>query len=289
MWIAETRQALAARRLAEPGRLALVPTMGALHEGHLALVRAARARADRVVVSIFVNPTQFGPNEDYERYPRDFGADRRRCAEAGADGIFAPAVETIYPPAEPACRLDVPALTGLLEGACRPGHFQGVLRVVAKLFHLVRPDLACFGRKDYQQLKVIEALAGDLAMSIEILACPTVRDEDGLALSSRNAYLTPAARERARGIPRALEAAARRAGEGERRPEALEAAMAEVLTGHGLAIEYAVVRHPQTLAPLECIETPPGAVALVAARVDAVRLIDNRLLPEEATGTPARL
>jgi len=256
--------------------------MGALHEGHLAHVTAAREHADRVVVSIFVNPTQFGPDEDFERYPRTLEEDLQRCAKAGVDGVFVPSVEQMYPPGGFAVDLDVPGLTDQLEGEHRPGHFQGVCRVVMKLFNLVRPDVATFGRKDYQQARVIEAMGADLMMPVDLVHVPTVREADGLAVSSRNRYLSQEQRWSALGLPKALRDAEVMVTAGELAPEPIEGAMRQVMASRRLQVDYAVVRHPRTLAPLDCIEpeVTGGVVALVAGRVGGVRLLDNLLIAE---------
>jgi len=273
------------RRGALRGKVALVPTMGALHEGHATLIRTAGALADHVLVSIFVNPTQFAPGEDFERYPRPLERDLEVCAAAGAQGVFHPTGAQMYPggaahpTAGPECLITVPSLAGMLEGAARPTHFQGVCRVVAKLLHIVEPDVACFGRKDYQQLKIIEAMATDLDLPVRIVGLPTVREPDGLARSSRNAYLSVEQRARAVALHQALEAARELVErQGETDPAAVEAAMRTVLgTHHVDGIDYAVVRHPHTLAPLDCIDPAltGGVVALIACRLGPVRLIDN--------------
>jgi pantoate--beta-alanine ligase len=280
----EVMQTIAdARRLRAglAGRVALVPTMGALHAGHLSLVEAARKLADHVVVSIYVNPTQFGPSEDFAKYPRPIEADLAACRAARVAAVFHPTDADMYPPAEPELTLDVPALTADLEGACRPGHFRGVCRVVAKLFGVIQPNAACFGRKDYQQLKVIEAMTAGLALPVRIVGLPTVREPDGLALSSRNAYLNADQRKQALGLSKALHAARTLVeDEGETDPQAVERAMHQVLTSHQVAPDYAVVRHRHTLARLDCVEPTltGGVIALVAGRVGAVRLLDNMLL-----------
>jgi pantoate--beta-alanine ligase len=256
---------------------AFVPTMGALHEGHLALMRRAAPLARPLVVSIFVNPTQFGPGEDWERYPRTFDSDLQAASGAGADVVFAPDADAIYPPAGD---VPVPALPAVateprLEDAHRPTHFAGVCQVVARLFDLVRPSVAVFGEKDYQQLLVITDLVrqeGDRWGGLRIVGHPTVREADGLALSSRNRYLAPDRRDRALGLYRALGAAARAAADGAS-PAATERTMAAVLAGHELRTDYAVVRDARTLGPLEAFDRP--ARALIAARLGDVRLIDN--------------
>jgi pantoate--beta-alanine ligase len=257
--------------------------MGALHEGHASLIRAAKVLADDVVVSIFVNPTQFGPGEDFERYPRPLDRDLALCTQAGASGVFHPSPGEMYPGlAAGACLVTIPALAGILEGAVRPTHFQGVCRVVAKLLNIIQPDVACFGRKDYQQLKIIEAMVADLNMPVRIVGLPTVREADGLARSSRNVYLSAEQRPHAIALYQALSAARELVEqEGETDPAAVEAAMHAALAGqHVNAIDYAVVRHPQTLAPVDCIEPQitGGVVALIACRFGSVRLIDNMVL-----------
>jgi len=253
---------------------ALVPTMGALHEGHRALIRRAAASPHHpVVVSIFVNPTQFGPGEDYSRYPRTFGRDVELAGSAGAEVIFAPEVETMYPPGE---EIRVPQLPGVatapgLEDGHRPGHFAGVCQVVARLFDLLRPRIAVFGEKDYQQLLVIRAIMAQEAGrwgDLEIIAHETVREADGLAMSSRNAYLATDDRQRALGLCRAL-----RAAQGSITPGEAESAMRAILDEHDLAVDYAVVRDTATLMPVDDFAAP--ARALIAARVGDVRLIDN--------------
>ncbi len=260
----------------ELGRLAFVPTMGALHEGHLALIRRARELADHVAVSIFVNPAQFGPHEDLERYPRPLERDLALCEAEGVDLVFNPPVDEVYPPQELTTTIDVPALTTILEGARRPGHFVGVCRVVAKLFHVIQADYACFGRKDYQQLKVIEAMTRGLCIPTEIVACPTVREADGLAMSSRNVYLDADHRAHALGLSRAVREGVRLIEDGEVEPETVERAMAQALAAYDVTVEYAVVRHPQTLAELDVVNPAGvGAVCLVAGKVGPIRLIDN--------------
>jgi pantoate--beta-alanine ligase len=280
MWTATTVEELRRLRASTPASVALVPTMGALHAGHVSLFESARAAGHAVTVSIFVNPTQFGPNEDFNRYPRPIEQDLAACRRAGVTAVFHPSVEEIYPPGQPECLVTVPALADILEGAHRPGHFAGVCRVVAKLFNLVQPDVAYFGQKDYQQLRIIEAMARDLAMPVRIVGCPTVREPQGLAMSSRNAYLTDEQRHQALAIYRSLGIAkALVQGRQERDPSVVESAMQRELRDNGLQVDYAVVRDARTLAPLQRIE-PRGSdvVALVAARVGNVRLIDNMVL-----------
>ncbi len=254
-----------------------VPTMGALHEGHLSLVRRARELGGPVVVSIFVNPTQFGPAEDWSRYPRTPDADLEGARSAGADVVFAPDVETMYPPGRdvPVPELPAVATRPRLEDVARPGHFAGVCQVVARLFDLVRPSAAVFGEKDYQQLLVVSAVAaGEAARwpGLRIVAHPTVRDPGGLALSSRNAYLRPQQRESALCLIRALREG-QAAADGGASPAAAEHAMRRVLEAGGLSIDYAAVRDAATLMPIESWTRP--ARALVAARVGEIRLIDN--------------
>lgn len=258
---------------------AIVPTMGALHKGHLALIRRAKPLAGPLVVSIFVNPTQFGPGEDWRRYPRTIDADLAAAESAGADIVFAPDAESMYPPG---CEVPVPALPAVattpgLEDAHRPGHFAGVCQVVARLFDLVRPSAAVFGEKDYQQLLVVTGMVraeGDRWPGLEIVAHPTVREDDGLAMSSRNALLQPGTRDRSLGLHRALESAHRAVLDGAD-PRTAEQRMHGVLGAHGLDVEYAAVRDTRTL--LEPAGTRPVR-ALIAARLGDVRLIDNMLL-----------
>lgn len=253
-----------------------VPTMGALHAGHAALIRRAAEAGGPVVVSVFVNPTQFGPTEDFSRYPRTLDADIEVALEAGADVVFAPESDVIYPPG---VAIDTPPLPSVatepgLEDAHRPGHFTGVCQVVSRLFDLARPNYAIFGEKDFQQLRVIEAMVAAHEMrwpGLLILAHPTVREPDGLALSSRNRYLRPEQRDRALGLSRAL-----RVAHAAQRPETAETLMRETLEAHGLTIDYADVRDARTLLPVDSLEQP--ARALIAARLDEVRLIDNQTM-----------
>lgn len=281
--IAGVREAVRAARC-EGRRVGFVPTMGALHEGHLSLMRLARRWADRVVVSIFVNPTQFGAKEDLSRYPRPLERDLELCRSAGVDGVFAPEVEEMYPPGEVGMELSIPGLTDVLEGAFRPGHFGGVMRVVAKLLNMVEPDVAVWGRKDYQQCCVVDAMMRDLAMPIRNVVLPTVREADGLAMSSRNAYLSAEERPRATALFKALrEAKGMVEREGETDPAVVEGAMRRVIEAHRLTVDYAVVRHPRTLGELDCLEPrlTGGVVGLVAARLGSVRLIDNVVMGAE--------
>jgi pantoate--beta-alanine ligase len=252
-----------------PGPVALVPTMGALHEGHRTLVRAARDRAATVVVSVFVNPTQFGPGEDYDRYPRTWDADLAALAEEGADIVFHPGVDEVYPSGAAGVTVDPGPLGSVLEGAVRPGHFAGVLTVVAKLFGLVRPDLALFGEKDYQQLTLIRAMARELALGVDVVGVPTVREGDGLALSSRNRYLDPDQRATAAAISAALRAGAEA---GPRGAAAVLAAAREVLEAQPELLQDYLELTDTDLGP-----APAGGPArlLVAARAGATRLLDN--------------
>jgi len=275
MQILETIAALHQWRQDRCGSLALVPTMGALHAGHAALMTRAREHATHVMATLFVNPTQFGPGEDFDRYPRTWDADVNLCRERGVDALFAPCVQAIYPEGQVAVHLEVPGLTTMLEGEKRPGHFAGVCRVVAKLFGLTRPDVAIFGQKDYQQLAVIRAMVADLAMPVAIVAAATVREDDGLAMSSRNRYLDGRQRSKAVGLVTALRDAQARVQAGERSVHVLEKAMADIISAHDFALDYAVVRDAVTLAPLPALAASTPAVALVAARLGQVRLIDN--------------
>jgi len=266
--------------LAEARRAAwsvgLVPTMGALHEGHLSLVRRAREENDVVVVSVFVNPTQFGPQEDYSRYPRDLARDTVLAVEAGADLIFAPAAEEMYLPGH-STWVDVEGLSEGLCGASRPGHFRGVCTVVAKLFSLCRPDRAYFGRKDAQQLAVITRMARDLNLGVEIVPCAIVREADGLALSSRNVYLTPEQRQQAVALSRALQAAEALVAGGERRTEAIEAAVRQVLAEAPLGeVDYVALVDAEGLTPVESVES--AVLLALAVRFGRTRLIDNTVL-----------
>ncbi|ACZ00015.1 pantoate--beta-alanine ligase [Thermomonospora curvata] len=273
--IARTREELASARAEITGTLALVPTMGALHEGHLSLIRRAGELADAVAVSIFVNPLQFGPHEDLDRYPRTFEADVAACAAEGVDLIWAPTVEEMYP-AQPQVRLSAGRMGTVVEGASRPGHFDGVLTVVMKLFNQVRPDVAVFGAKDAQQLALIRRMVADLDVPVRIEAGPTVREADGLALSSRNRYLSPEERRTALALSRALRAGEQAAGEG---PAAILHAARAVLAeaeqaDPPLVPDYLELVDPATFEPVG--ESHAGeAVLVVAAKVGTTRLIDN--------------
>ncbi|HEV7710368.1 MAG TPA: pantoate--beta-alanine ligase [Asanoa sp.] len=272
MNLVETRAELAAARAVLPGRVAVVMTMGALHPGHEALLRAARAGADSVIATIFVNPLQFGPNEDFDRYPRTMESDLEMCRRTGVDLVFAPGRDEVYPGGEPHVRVNPGPLGELLEGASRPGFFHGVLTVVLKLFNLVRPDLAFFGEKDYQQLTLIRRMVLDVNLPIDVRGVPTVREADGLALSSRNRYLTESERVAALRLSGALRAGAAAAGRGADADRALAAAHQVFADGTtDVSLDYLVLLDPD-LGP------PPGhgpARMLVAARVGSTRLIDN--------------
>lgn len=272
--VADVRAAVADVR-GRGGTIGLVPTMGAFHQGHLSLMRAARARHDLVVVSLFVNPTQFGPGEDLAAYPRDEQRDAALAEREGADILFAPAVDEIYPGGF-ATSVHVSGIADVLCGAARPGHFDGVATVVTKLFGIVRPDAAYFGQKDAQQILVVRRVVRDLDLDVQVVACPIVREPDGLAMSSRNAYLDADSRTRAAGLNRALEAAQDAVDAGRTaRADVLAAAHAE-LAASGIEPEYLELCSPDDLAEVSAVA--PTALLAVAARVGAARLIDNRLL-----------
>ncbi len=255
-------------------RSALVPTMGNLHAGHLSLLAAARGRADRVVASVFVNPTQFGPSEDYASYPRTLQQDRQALAAAGCDLLFAPALEEVYPPAPTSSMvgLDPGPLANELCGAFRPGHFHGVLQVVARLFNFIQPDLAVFGEKDFQQLVLLQALARDLAFPIRIEGIATVRESDGLAMSSRNQYLAPAERARAGALHATLQWAVEQLRNGHGAPDTEQAGYAR-LREAGLIPDYFAVRRALDLGPVRVSDR--SLRVLAAARLGRTRLIDN--------------
>jgi pantoate--beta-alanine ligase len=263
------------RARARGQRIGLVPTMGALHEGHMSLVDAARRECSFIVATVFVNPTQFGPDEDYERYPRRLEQDLAMLVSHGVDLVFAPPREEMYRTGHDTSVL-VDRLTARWEGAVRPGHFQGVATVVLKLFHVATPDVAYFGQKDYQQLLVIRRMVDDLDLPIEIRMCPIVRDGDGLAKSSRNAYLSPDERRRGLSLSRALRRAAELFGDGQRDTGRIVAVMQEILAAAGVDVDYAAIVDPETLDPLN--EARNGSVAIVAGRVGRTRLIDNHIL-----------
>ena len=259
--------------LDDDGALGFVPTMGFLHDGHLSLMRRAREENERVAVSIFVNPLQFGPSEDLDAYPRDEARDLELCEEAGVDVAFLPSVEEMYPEGR-ATNVTVAGITDALEGAARPGHFDGVATVVAKLFNIVRPDRAYFGQKDAQQVAVIKRMIADLSFGIELVVCPTIREPDGLAMSSRNSYLDPAERQRAVALFNAL-----REGQAElettKEPSAAEERMWLALSAtDGIVPEYAAAVDPDDFGPVR----GPRVLLAVAARVGPARLIDNMLV-----------
>jgi pantoate--beta-alanine ligase len=271
--VCRTREELAAARSElDDGPVAVVMTMGALHEGHSALIREARGRAKHVIVTIFLNPLQFGPKEDLSRYPRTFDDDLVICEREGVDVIFAPSPDVVYPDGDPGVRISAGPLGDVLEGASRPGHFDGVLTVVGKLLHLTQADLAYYGQKDAQQLLLIRRMVRDLDFPVQVVGVPTVREPDGLAMSSRNTYLTPSDREAALALSAALQAGAASAAEG---PSAVRRAARAVLVAEPLVlVDYLVLVHPQTLA--DVAEWYHGeALLAVAARVGTTRLIDN--------------
>jgi pantoate--beta-alanine ligase len=283
--VARTRAELAVMREALPGSVAVVMTMGALHEGHAELVRVARKRADIVVVTIFLNPLQFAPGEDLSRYPRTFDADLVICEREGVDLVFAPTPDVVYPDGEPSVRVDAGWLGDILEGASRPGHFSGVLTVVAKLFHLTGADVALFGEKDAQQLALIRRMVGDLDIGVEVVGVPTVREPDGLALSSRNMYLSAADRKVALTLSAALYAGAARADDG---AERVLAAAADVLFDvPGLDVDYLELVDDQTFQPATA--NHGSARLLVAARLGSTRLIDNVPVTLAGTGRAAEV
>jgi len=283
--VAALREALRQHRAAGRG-IGLVPTMGALHEGHLSLIRHARAHDDVVVVSLFVNPAQFNERSDLERYPRTERRDAELAGAAGADLLFAPSAEEVYPPGF-ATAVEVLGLTERLEGAARGSeHFRGVTTVVTKLLCMVDPDVAYFGQKDAQQVVVIRRLVEDLNLPVRVEALPTVREPDGLAMSSRNALLSPAERRRALALPAALEAARARAADGERTAEVLVQTSVAHMRELGVEPEYVALMDPDTLEPIE--ELAGAALLALAARIGDVRLIDNVLLAPEGASKPRR-
>ncbi|MBA2934014.1 pantoate--beta-alanine ligase [Sphingomonas sp. CGMCC 1.13654] len=268
----------------EGKRIALVPTMGALHAGHLALVEEGLRRADVVVTSIFVNPRQFAPNEDLDRYPRRERADAQLLEKANATILWAPTIEEMYPDGF-ATNVSVSGVSEVLDGAARPGHFDGVATVVLKLFNQVKPDVALFGEKDWQQLAVVRRMATDLDLELDIVGVPTVRDDQGLALSSRNAYLTEDELAKARILPRSLGEAAAAIGKGEPVAGALTAAVARLSEAGFDPIDYVSLRDAETLAPIEALGERPARL-LAAARMGNARLIDN--LPVTVSVSPSK-
>ena len=270
--------AWANRILAAEQTIGLVPTMGFFHEGHLRLMRTAKEKADRTVVSLFVNPIQFGANEDLDRYPRDFSRDCRLAEAEGVDVLFAPGAQDMYPP-EASTRVMVSGLTDVLCGASRPGHFAGVTTVVAKLFHIIKPRWAVFGKKDFQQLAVIRRMVADLNWDVEIVGHPIVREPDGLAMSSRNTYLSGPERQAALCLSRSIAHARRRVREGLVEAEILLQEVDWLLQQEAVTIEYASLVDQATLRPLAVLQK--GVVLALAIKVGATRLIDNDILFEE--------
>lgn len=279
--VAEVREAVHAARL-RGEKVGVVPTMGALHSGHLSLATSAREECGFVIVTIFVNPSQFGPGEDFEKYPRMLERDLAACRRVGVDLVFVPSAAEIYPDGF-RTQVEVTGISDVLEGACRPGHFSGVTTIVLKLLNIVQADSAWFGRKDYQQQVLIRRMCLDLNVPTVIRTCPTVREADGLALSSRNAYLDGEQRESALALSRALKLARDMLVRGETSVQRVRQAMRELLEATPrVVVDYVTVAHPETLEELE--EPLPEMVALVAARVDSTRLIDN--LPVRLPSAP---
>lgn len=255
------------------GPLAFVPTMGALHAGHLSLVEVAKTKAPAVAVSIFVNPTQFGRNEDLTKYPRPIEHDLKKCEEAGVDWVFNPSEAEMYPPGHNPAEIFLPALDNVLESKHRPTHFRGVCQVVAKLFNIVQPTVACFGQKDFQQLRILSAMVESLNFPIEMVTCPTLRDPDGLAMSSRNQYLSPVERQKALSISKALFTARDSALNGVKQASRLITKIQQDLLLQHLSIDYVAAIDPLTLKNVEVMTGP--TVLAIAVRVGATRLIDN--------------
>jgi pantoate--beta-alanine ligase len=269
--IAEARMQRAAQ-----SALSLVPTMGALHDGHLSLIQLAHRHTDTVSVSIFVNPTQFGPREDYTKYPRPVEQDLIKCQEAGVDWVFLPEPEEMYAPGSTDVVLDLPQLSTVLEGKHRPGHFRGVCQIVAKLFNIITPTIAVFGQKDYQQLRIITAMVEALNWPIRIVGGPTVREPDGLAMSSRNQYLSEVDRQKGLSISRALFLARGEHASGVKQTNRLITTMQHVMLEQHLSIDYIAAVDPLTLKPVDVVTGP--TVLAVAARVGSTRLIDNLVI-----------
>jgi len=277
--IKEIRQACATARAtaAKPATLGLVPTMGALHEGHLSLIRAAKKQCNIVVATIFVNPTQFGPHEDFSRYPRTFASDCALLEAEGVDILFAPTVEDIYPTGTSRTFIEVPGISDRLDGLSRPGHFRGVATVVAKLFNIVSPDYAYFGQKDAAQVAVLRAMVQNLNFPVNLIVCPTVRDAEGLALSSRNQYLSPEERTQALALSRSLVTATTHATKGLHNAAQLKSAILQDLQSTpALKIDYVEIVDPTTLEPIVDLQT--GALIAIAAWIGKTRLIDNALI-----------
>ena len=276
---AEIRRKL--KSLRDSNSIALIPTMGCLHEGHMSLIRKARQMADIVVVSIYVNPLQFGPNEDLDRYPRTFENDARLCADAGVDFIFHPS--SLYPKSGPKVTVKATKLSECLCGESRPGHFDGVVTVVNILFNIVQPDIAIFGEKDWQQLAIIKRMVSDLQMPIEIIGCPTLRESDGLALSSRNRYLSASERVIALAISKSLIAMQQMAANGESDIEAMKAVATGILHNAGITADYLDIRSASSLKIKRKLNRQP-ARAFIAAKVGNTRLIDNMPIPLSIDG-----
>ena len=256
--------------------LALVPTMGALHAGHLSLMALAKQKSPVVAASIFVNPTQFGPREDYTKYPRPIEQDLARCEEAGVDWVFAPEADEMYPEGTQEITIELPQLANVLEGKHRSGHFSGVCQVVAKLFNIIRPTIGVFGQKDFQQLRIITAMVEALNWPIEIVSGPTVREPDGLAMSSRNQYLSDADRQKALAISKALFAGKGEYTQGVRQANRLVTTMQKVMLAEHLSIDYVAAVDPLTLKPVDTVMAP--TVLATAARFGGIRLIDNVII-----------
>jgi pantoate--beta-alanine ligase len=250
--------------------------MGALHEGHLLCMQVAGEHAPTIAASIFVNPTQFGPREDFNKYPRPVEEDLEKCRKAGVELVFVPTAEEMYPEGSPDISIDLPSLTTILEGKHRPGHFKGVCQVVAKLFHIVQPNVAIFGQKDFQQYRVLTAMVEALNWPIEIVRCPTLREPDGLAMSSRNAYLSPEDRVRALSLYRALTTAEAEYNAGHKQTNRLMTTMQKILLEQHLNVDYVAAVDPQTLKNVDVADRP--TVLAVAARVGNTRLIDNLIV-----------
>ena len=256
--------------------IALVPTMGFLHQGHVELLRVGREKGDRLIMSLFVNPIQFGPQEDYGRYPRDAEGDLNKARSAGVDAVFMPTVEEMYPEGFQST-VRVEGVTRYLCGKARPGHFAGVTTVVAKLFHITKPHLAIFGEKDYQQLVVIKRMVRDLSMDIEIIGVPTVREGDGLAMSSRNRYLSPEERASALSLKEGLDLAKGMAAQGERDPTKIKSVVSELILSHPFTeIDYISICDPEKLTDVEIIDRP--CLVALAVKVGKARLIDNAMV-----------
>jgi pantoate--beta-alanine ligase len=278
----EWMKQLASGARAKERPLGFVPTMGALHEGHFSLVRAAKAQASPVVVSIFVNPKQFGPAEDLQKYPRTFDADRQALENLGVNYLFAPGADEMYPKGFRTAVM-VEGLSDRLDGRSRPGHFRGVATVVLKLFEIVQPRFAYFGRKDAQQARILQQMAADLNLDTELVICPIVREADGLAMSSRNVYLKDGERRAATALFRSLDAIRREVAKGERNAAPLIAALRSVLDAEtGVVVDYAEIVDAETLEPVVTLRG--RSLALVAAFVSGTRLIDNALIEEEGSG-----